>query len=125
MPTLAKQPKPRNQHALKKYWKAENAAARQARSIGDHSAEWTHLERAHILSQPVPIAHVRTHLGMLAFALRRHDRHEITGQLIRAIVAGPGSAVRRYPLGNTGGANISAVAPMPIPDDLRGVLGAV
>jgi hypothetical protein len=108
---------------LKKYWKAENAGARQARSTGDHAAEWTHLERAHILSQPMAVAHVRTHLGMLAFALRRHDLHEIIGQLIRAIVAGPGSAVRRYPLGNTGGANVSAVAPMPIPYDLREVLG--
>ncbi len=56
--------------------------------------------------------------------MRRHDRREITGQLIRTIVAGPGSAVRRYPLGNTGGANPSAVAPMPIPDDLSGVLDA-
>ena len=124
MTTLPKQPKPRDQHALKQYWKAENAAAHQARSTGDHAAEWAHLERAHILSQPLPMAHVGTHLAMLAFAIRRHDRHEITGQLIRTIVAGPGSAVRRYPLGNTGGANVSAVAPMPIPDDLRGVFDA-
>ena len=124
MSTLPKQPKPGNQHALKQYWKAENAAARQARSAGDHAAEWAHLERAHILSQPLPMAHVGTHLAMLAFALRRHDRHEITGQLIRMVVAGPGSAVRRYPLGNTGGANVSAVAPMPIPVDLRGVFDA-
>ncbi len=124
MPTLPKQPKPRNQHTLKQYWKAENTAARQARSTGDHASEWTHLERAHILSQAMPLAHVRTHLAMLAFAIRRHDRREITGQLIRTIVAGPGSAARRYPLGNTGGANVSAVAPMPIPDDLRRVLDA-
>ncbi len=61
MPTLPKRPKPRNQHALKQYWKGENAAARHARSIGDHAAEWAHLERAHILSQPMPVAHVRTH----------------------------------------------------------------
>ncbi len=122
MPMLPKQPKARNQRALKQHRTAENAAARNARSRGDHTAEWSHLERAHILSQPLPIAHVRTHLAMLAFAIRRHDRREITGQLIRTIVAGPGSAVRRYPLGNTGGANVSAVAPMPIPNDLRGVL---
>ena len=123
MPTFPKQPKPRDQRALKQYWNAENDAARHARSTGDHAAEWTHLERAHILSQPMPVSHVRTHLAMLAFAIRRHDRREITGQLIRTIVAGPASAVRRYPPGNTGGANISAVAPMPFPADLRGVLG--
>jgi hypothetical protein len=70
------------------------------------------------------MAHVRTHLAMLAFAIRRHDRREITGQLIRTIAAGPGSVLRRYPLGNTGGANVSAVAPMDVPDDLRVVLDA-
>lgn len=124
MPTLPKQPKPRDQHAVKQCWKAENEAARQARSTEDHAAEWAHLERAHILSQPLPMAHVRTHLAMLAFAIRRHNRREITGQLIRTIVAGPGSVLRRYPLGNTGGANVSAVAPMAVPDDLRVVLDA-
>ena len=41
---------------------------------------------------------------------------------IRLLVAGPGSALGRYPLGNTGGANVSAVTPMPIPADLRAVL---
>ncbi|MBK5332522.1 MAG: DUF3703 domain-containing protein [Ilumatobacteraceae bacterium] len=124
MPSVPKQPKLRNQCTLTQHWKAERDAARQARSIGNHAVEWVHLERAHILSQPMAVAHVRTHLVMLAFAIRRHDRREITGQLIRTIVAGPGSAMRRYPLGNTGGANVSAVAPMPIPDDLRGVVGA-
>ena len=122
MPTLPKQPRPHDQGALKRRWKAETIAARRARSIGDHAAEWTHLERAHILSQPLPTAHVRTHLAMLVVAVRRHDRHEITGQLIRTIVAGPGSAMGRYPLGNTGGANVSAVLPMPIPDDLCDLL---
>ena len=65
---------------------------------------------------------MRTHLAMLVVAVRRHDRREITGQLIRMIVAGPGSAIGRYPLGNTGGANVSAVSPMPIPDDLCDLL---
>ena len=29
-----------------------------------------------------------------------------------------------YPVGNTGGAGVSALLPMPIPDDLRGLLGS-
>ncbi len=58
-----------------------------------------------------------------ATAIRHRDRHEVTGQLVRLLVAGPGSAMRRYPLGNTGGADVSAVAPMPIPADLTAVLG--
>ena len=38
---------------LRAAWAAELDAARAARSSGDTSAEWTHLERAHILSQPM------------------------------------------------------------------------
>ena len=94
-----------------------------ARAAGDTTVEWAHLERAHIISQPLAIAHVRTHLAMLSYGWRQRDRHEITGQLVRLLVAGPGSLIRRYPLGNTGGANVSAVVPMPIPDDLTAVLG--
>jgi hypothetical protein len=69
------------------------------------------------------IAHVRTHLAMLTYAIRAHDRREVFGQLIRLIVAGPGSLTGRYPVGNTGGAAISAFAVLPIPDDMRNVLG--
>jgi hypothetical protein len=107
---------------LRQAWAAELHAARAARSSGDASAEWTHLERAHILSQPMAGAHVRTHVAMFAAALRRRDRHELIGQLFRMIVAAPGSVTGKYPVGNTGGADVSAFAPMPIPDDLRPLL---
>jgi hypothetical protein len=107
---------------LREAWSVELAAARSARSTGDTSAEWTHLERAHILSQPMAGPHVRTHVAMLAAALRRRDRHELVGQLFRSIVAAPGSITGKYPVGNTGGADVSALAPMPIPDDLRPLL---
>jgi hypothetical protein len=43
----------------------------------------------------------------------------VVGQLLRLVVAGPGSLTGRYPVGNTGGADVSALAPMPIPEDLR------
>ena len=67
-------------------------------------------------------AHVRTHVAMLGYGLRHHDGREIVGQLVRLVVAAPGTWTGRYPVGNTGGANVSAVKPMPIPDDLRAVL---
>lgn len=67
-------------------------------------------------------AHVRTHLAMLACALRQRRAHEIVGQVLRLVVAGPGSWTGRYPVGNTGGADVSAFRPMPVPDDLRSVL---
>lgn len=122
MPNLPKQPRPTNAQAIRQAWGKEHAAARRARASSDRDAEWDHLERAHVLSQPLATAHVRTHLAMLTFGVRHRDRREIAGQLVRLIVAGPGSALGRYPLGNTGGANVSAVAPMSIPVDLKAML---
>ena len=107
---------------LRAAWAVEVDAARAARAAGDMGAEWARLERAHILSQPMPGAHVRTHLAMLTVALRRHDRRELVGQLFRIVVAAPGSITGKYPVGNTGGADVSAFAPMPIPDDLQPLL---
>ena len=46
-------------------------------------------------------------------ARRRRERREVLGQLVRLVLAGPGSLTRRYPVGNTRG----AFAPMPTPDD--------
>jgi hypothetical protein len=104
--------------ALTAAWAAERAASRTARAAGDFAAEWHHLERAHILSQPVAVLHVRTHVAMLRAGIRRRDRREIVGQLLRLVVAGPGSLTGRYPVGNTGGADVNALTPMPIPADL-------
>ncbi len=100
-------------------WSDERDAAGAARRRGDTSGEWKHLERAHILSQPMVVPHLRTHVAMLGAGLRRHDHREVVGQLLRLVVAGPGSLTGRYPVGNTGGADVSALAPMPIPEDLR------
>src|SRR5215211_1594937 len=108
--------------ALRQAWQAERDAARTARHAGDASDEWHHLQRAHILSQPMAAAHVATHLAMLAAALRLRDRHEVRGQLLRVVLAAPGSLTGRYPVGNTGSAEVSAFEPMPVPDDLRALL---
>jgi hypothetical protein len=109
--------------ALRDAWAAEHAAARSARHAGDPAREWHHLERAHILSQPMVGPHVRTHTAMLGAAIRQRRVREVTGQLIRLLLAAPGSASGRYPLGNTGGADVSAFKPMPVPEDLRALLG--
>ena len=122
MPNLPKQPKPANKPAHPPGLGRRAPAARHARAAGDTAGEWRHLERAHILSQPLPVAHVRTHLAMLGNGIRRRDRREIVGQLVRLLVAGPGSVIGRYPLGNTGGADVNAVTPMAIPADLQAVL---
>lgn len=122
MPNLPKQPRPTNKATIRQAWTTERAAAHLARAAGDRAVEWDHLERAHILSQPLAIAHLRTHVAMLGHGIRHRNHHEITGQLIRLLVAGPGSALGRYPLGNTGGADVSATVPMSIPVDLQAVL---
>lgn len=109
-------------HALLAAWSAERAQADAARRLGDFAKEWHHLERAHILSQPMAMPHVRTHLAMISYGLRHHDRREVIGQLLRIVVAGPGSLTGRYPVGNTGGANVSAFLPMPVPEDLLSLL---
>jgi len=100
------------------------SAVRTARTSGDPSAAWPLLEDAHVLSQPWIYHHIRVHLAMLSLGWFQRDRVEIVGQLGRLIVAGPGSASGRYPVGNTGRANVSAFKPMPIRDDLAGLLGA-
>jgi FtsP/CotA-like multicopper oxidase with cupredoxin domain len=111
-----------NRSPLERAWSTEMTAARDAGRENDLSSQWDHLERAHIVSQPLSDLHVRTHAAMLATAVRRREWHETFGQLFRLVVAAPGSLTGRYPVGNTGGANVSAFAPMPIPDDLKQVL---
>ena len=112
----------RTNERLIQAWTDEREAARAARGLGDLAGEWAHLERAHILSQPLVAPHILTHLAMVSCGARRHDRREVAGQLLRLLLAGPGSITGRYPVGNTGGADVSPFRPMPIPEDLRAIL---
>ncbi|MGW0163077.1 DUF3703 domain-containing protein [Mycobacterium sp. NPDC003323] len=91
---------------------------RDARNADTAARRWSHLERAHIVSQPDPWLHTCNHAAMLALALRQRDRREAVGQLIRLVVAAPGSLSGRYPPGNTGRTSAGLMTPMPIPDDL-------
>ena len=99
-------------------------AARVARRSGDRERCWELLEDAHVLSQPWATWHVRVHGSMLVAGARARDWREVRGQLVRLVVAGPGSATGRYPVGNTGRARVPATLPMPIRDDLADLLRA-
>ncbi|MBD3653479.1 DUF3703 domain-containing protein [Kangiella sp.] len=77
-----------------------------------------HFERAHILSQPFYVRHVKSHWWMFRIGIKRIDLAEIFGQIIR-IIGSAGSLFGKYPVGNTGGANVSPFKPMPIPEDLK------
>jgi hypothetical protein len=91
----------------------------EARSAGD---SWPHLERAHILSQPWAWPHTKVHAVMLRQALRDRDAHETFGQVVRILVAGPGSLVGKYPVGNTGRTTMSLTEVAEVPADLDAIL---
>jgi Protein of unknown function (DUF3703) len=95
-----------------------------ATSGADDMDRWRSLERAHILSQPWPWPHTVVHWRMLRVAVGQRDRREALGQVLRLVVAAPGSVSGRYPQGNTGRASVGLLAPMPVPDDLAKILGS-
>ena len=80
--------------------------------------------RAHIVGQRSTRLHVRAHVAMLRVARRRGDRRELGGQLGRIIAAALFSRIG-VPEGNTGGANVSALKRMPVPDDLKHIIEQV
>jgi Protein of unknown function (DUF3703) len=108
---------------LREPFALELRLAEEAEAHGDLSRAWNHLERAHVLSQRHAGPHVLVHRKMLGFAWRRRDARELIGQLVRVLVAGPGSWLGRAPIGNTGGADVGIFEPMPIPQDLARLLG--
>lgn len=107
--------------ALRAAYDAELAAARTATGGGDVEGAFHHLERAHILSQRYTAKHVHVHWLMLRLGASGGAWREVVGQASRIVAAALFSRIW-VPTGNTGRANVSALKPMPIPDDLRSVL---
>lgn len=103
---------------------AEIAAAKAAEANGEPVASFRHLERAHVLGQSSTAQHIRAHLHMLAWAARRHDAREVTGQILRVVGAAAGTWAKLVPQGNTGGSNVSGFKSMPIPKDLADQIAA-
>ena len=106
---------------LRHAYEEELLAARRHAAAGDWSSAFSRLERAHILGQRSTRAHVRVHGEMLRIGWRRRDTREVLGQITRLLAALLFSRIW-VPRGNTGGANVSAFAPMDIPEDLRRLL---
>jgi Protein of unknown function (DUF3703) len=88
---------------------------------GDHVEAMRRFERSHILGQRKTRLHVRAHVAMLKVGWQRRDTREVLGQLTRIIAAALFSRIW-VPEGNTGGAKVSALKPMPVPDDLKRIL---
>jgi hypothetical protein len=91
-------------------------------SLNKLTEAWSHLERAHILGQSFPIEHTHTHWLMLKFGFTIKDHKEILGQIPRLLVGGVKSFIDKIPVGNTGGAYVSALKPMEIPKELQDIL---
>lgn len=99
-------------------------AAELRAATDDPQNEFVHLERAHVLGQASTREHVRVHWRMLRWAWRHRDAREFAGQLLRITGAATKTFIGFVPTGNTGGANVSAVRPMPIDPELAAIIEA-
>jgi hypothetical protein len=107
--------------ALRRAYEAELGAARTATAGGSVEAAFHHLERAHILSQRHTLEHVHVHWLMLRLGASAGAWREVISQSARVVAAAAFSRLW-VPIGNTGRASVSAMMPMPVPDDLLSVL---
>ncbi len=107
--------------SLRSAVRAELEHAKRARRSGELDRAFAHLERAHVLGQRLTSLHVRAHVGMLRIGWMRRDIREVAGQLSRMLAAAVFSRIW-VPSGNTGGANVPAMRPMPIADELQAIL---
>jgi hypothetical protein len=89
---------------------------------GELSGAWSLLERAHVLSQPWMLPHLKVHWRMLRFASAQRDVREILGQVIRLVLVVPGTLLDRLPTGNTGGSNVSPFVPMPVSQEIEEIM---
>ncbi len=108
-------------NALRLAYLAELSAANAAASSRQPELAFRYLERAHILSQRHTGQHVGVHWLMLKLGASVGDWREVLGQVSRILAASLFSRIW-VPIGNTGRANVSALRPMSIPEDLRAVL---
>ncbi|NCT83017.1 MAG: DUF3703 domain-containing protein [Comamonadaceae bacterium] len=102
----------------------ELGAARFHEALGAPTTAFRHLERAHVLGQASTREHVRVHVAMLAWALRRRHAGEALSQLWRIAAAALLTPWGAVPPGNTGGADVPGWKPLPIPADLQRLIDA-
>ena len=108
--------------ALKPFYRDELLLSKKEFDKNHYQQSWRHLERAHILGQPYPLAHTAVHWKMLGFGIKIKNGKEIMGQIPRLLLGGVKSFVGKIPVGNTGGANVPPLQPMQIPDDLAAII---
>lgn len=104
--------------ALTPYFEEEVRSYKTAFEAKNLQRAWEHLERAHVIGQAYPYEHTLIHWEMLKFGFRIKNTKEILGQIPRLLVGGVKSFVGRIPVGNTGGANVPPLKPLPIQADI-------
>lgn len=109
---------------LKSAFKAHLSEADALFDEGDFGAAFARLETAHILGQQFFLPHVAVHLRMLRIGKARRDDREVRGQAVRLLATVPGFLFGWVPVGNTGGANVPATRPMPVPPEIAGLVPA-
>ncbi|WP_348727699.1 DUF3703 domain-containing protein [Rheinheimera texasensis] len=98
---------------------AQLQQAKQHYQAAEYPQAFVLLERAHLLGQRFLWLHLQTHWWMLKCGARQQVAAEVRGQLLRLLAVLPAYLLGWVPLGNTGGANVSALRPMPIPPEFR------
>lgn len=106
---------------LKTAYNIELSEAIRLYKLNEYDNSFYHLERAHILGQKYIIPHTKSHWWMLKVGVQKRNYKEVLGQITRMIASVIFSKIW-VPLGNTGGANVNPMKPMPIPSDLEKIL---
>ncbi|MBL0420609.1 DUF3703 domain-containing protein [Ramlibacter sp. AW1] len=109
---------------IRPHVQAELDAATAAEARGEPGTAFRHLERAHVLGQAATGLHLRVHLRMLGLAWRQRRPAEAWAQAWRSIAALVFTPVGLLPTGNTGGAGVSALRPLPVDPELGRLIDA-
>lgn len=107
---------------LKRAFEEEIRLSKAATLKGETALAFHYLEQAHILGQSHFTLHLISHWNMHKWGFRSWNPKEIFGQLLRIMAVFPANLFGFIPVGNTGGANVSAFKPMPIEEDLGQIL---
>jgi hypothetical protein len=103
---------------IRPFVRRELDAASSYEARGEFATAFRHLERAHVLGQASTVEHVRVHWAMFGWAFRQRVATEVVGQAWR-IAAAFLKTWLWVPVGNTGGAGVSGLKPMPLPSELQ------
>lgn len=103
---------------LKQEFYKQLSLGKTALKLKDYSEAFYHFENAHILGQKHLYRHTLSHLWMLLYGVKTKNSKEIIGQILRTLASILFTLVW-IPVGNTGGANVSAIEPMPIRKELQ------